>query len=135
MRRLYVPLTGASGPQLIETDIPKAELAKLACNALLATKISLANAIAHVAGADIVGITEVMGSDPRIGREFLGAGLGFGGYCLPKDLSALERLSPRLGYDFGLLREVDRINREAVEAAASKMKLPSGTWRTSAWPY
>jgi UDP-glucose/GDP-mannose dehydrogenase family, central domain len=80
------------------------------------------------------GITEVMGSDPRIGREFLGAGLGFGGYCLPKDLSALERLSARFGYDFGLLREVDRINREAVEAAASKIEA-SGTWRTSAWPY
>jgi UDPglucose 6-dehydrogenase len=125
MRRLYAPLTGGSGPQLIETDVPTAELAKLACNAFLATKISFANAIARVAevaGADVLGIAEVMGSDPRIGRAFLGAGLGFGGYCLPKDLLALERLSARLGYDFGLLREVDRINREAVEAAASKIE-------------
>jgi UDPglucose 6-dehydrogenase len=63
-----------------------------------------------------------MGSDPRIGRAFLDAGLGWGGYCFPKDLQAFERLAARLGYDFPLLREVERINDEAIVAAVEKVK-------------
>lgn len=124
LRRLYRPLL-REGVPLIETDIATAELAKLACNAFLAMKISFANALAAIcelAGADVVAATEVMGSDPRIGRGFLDAGLGYGGYCFPKDLVAFDRLAGRLGYDFPLLAEVARINEQAVEATAEKVR-------------
>ena len=119
MRRLYEPLI-RDGRRLIETDIQTAELAKHACNAFLAMKISYANALARLcerANADVTAVADVMGSDPRIGRAFLDAGLGWGGYCFPKDLQAFERLAARLGYDFRLLREVERINDEAIGAA------------------
>jgi UDPglucose 6-dehydrogenase len=118
MRRLYEPLI-REGSRLIETDIPTAEMAKHACNAFLALKISFANA---VAGGDVTAVADVMGSDPRIGRAFLDAGLGWGGYCFPKDLQAFERFSARVGYDFPLLREVARINDEAVDAVVGKLK-------------
>jgi UDPglucose 6-dehydrogenase len=124
MRELYrVPIE--DGIPLIETDVRTAELAKLASNAFLATKISFANALSRVAeltGADVVRITEVMGADPRIGSAFLRAGLGFGGYCLPKDTQTLERIAERAGYDFGLLREVGRVNEEAITAVAAKVE-------------
>jgi UDPglucose 6-dehydrogenase len=124
MRELYRALTEGGIP-LIETDVRTAELAKLASNAFLATKISFANALARIAeltGADVVRMTEVMGADPRIGAAFLGAGLGFGGYCLPKDTQTLERIAQRAGYDFGLIREVGRVNEEAVTAVAAKVE-------------
>jgi len=124
MRRLYGPLV-ADGCRLIETDIPTAELAKHACNAFLALKVSYVNALARLcerAGADVVTVADVMGADPRIGRAFLDAGLGFGGYCFPKDLQAFERLSSHLGYEFGLLREVAKINEEAVDLAVEKVR-------------
>ena len=123
LRRVYQPLTDQGVP-LIETDIQTAELAKHACNAFLALKISYANALAMMcekAGADVVDVAEVMGLDSRIGRSFLDAGLGYGGYCFPKDLQAFERLANKLGYDFGLLKEVERINGQAVEVAVSKV--------------
>jgi UDPglucose 6-dehydrogenase len=124
LRLLYQPLTDR-GHELIETDITTAELAKHASNAFLALKISYANALARIcerAGADVTSVAEVMGSDPRIGRAFLDAGLGYGGYCFPKDVSALAKLSSRLGYDFPLLREVERLNEEAVEATVAKIE-------------
>lgn len=124
MRHLYRPLVD-EGVRLIETDITSAELAKHACNAFLALKISFANALARISeasGADVVAVARVMGADPRIGPDFLGAGLGFGGYCLPKDLSAFEHSSRRLGYPFPLLAEVARINDEAIQAAMSKIR-------------
>jgi UDPglucose 6-dehydrogenase len=124
MRALYEPLTDQGIP-LIETDIATAELAKHACNAFLALKISFANALARMcerAEADVAAVADVMGSDPRIGRDFLNAGLGYGGYCFPKDLVAFERLAARLGYDFPLLKEVARINEEAVRAAVDKVR-------------
>jgi UDPglucose 6-dehydrogenase len=124
MRALYKPLTDQGIP-LIETDIATAELAKHACNAFLALKISFANALARMcerAEADVAAVADVMGSDPRIGRDFLNAGLGYGGYCFPKDLVAFERLAARLGYDFPLLKEVARINEEAVRAAVDKVR-------------
>jgi UDPglucose 6-dehydrogenase len=124
MRRLYAPLI-STGCQLIETDIETAELSKHACNAFLAMKISFANALARIcerAGADVTAVTRVMGADPRIGHMFLAAGLGYGGYCFPKDLQAFHRLAAALGYDFPLLEEVARINDEAVEAVVRKVE-------------
>jgi UDPglucose 6-dehydrogenase len=124
MRRVYAPIVG-TGTALIETDRETAELSKLASNAFLALKISFANALARVcelSGADVVAIAGIMGRDPRIGRGFLRAGLGFGGYCLPKDVAGLDRLAAGMGYDFLLLREILRINDEAREAVAAAVE-------------
>ena len=123
MRQIYAPLV-AQGANLIETNIETAELSKHACNAFLALKISYMNALARMcerSGGDVDSVAEVMGSDDRIGRSFLNAGIGYGGYCFPKDLQAFERLASRLGYDFSLLKEVERINDEAVSATAEKV--------------
>jgi UDPglucose 6-dehydrogenase len=124
MREMYRPLLDG-GVQLIETNVRTAELAKLTANAFLSTKISFANAIARVAeatGADVVRVMDVIGSDPRIGRQFLDAGLGYGGYCLSKDIRTLERTSDRAGYDFALLREVVRVNEDSVKHVAAKVE-------------
>jgi UDPglucose 6-dehydrogenase len=124
LRGLYGPMI-ATGVRLIETDPRTAELSKLASNAFLATKISFANSLARVSelsGADVDGVTEIMGADPRIGPAFLRAGIGFGGYCLPKDIVTLERVSAKLGYDFAMLREVSRVNEEALDAVARKVE-------------
>jgi UDPglucose 6-dehydrogenase len=124
MRRLYEPFT-SHGARLIETDIRTAELAKHACNAFLALKISYANALARLCertGADVDAVTEVMGADSRIGPAFLNAGLGYGGYCFPKDLVAFDHLASSLGYDFAMLREVARINDEAIDATVEKIR-------------
>ncbi len=128
MRRLYRPLIDR-GCIYIETDVKTAELAKHASNAFLALKISFANALARIcerAGADVVDVAGIMGSDPRIGRDFLDAGMGYGGFCFPKDLQAFDSLSARLGYDFRLLREIARINDEAIDAVVEKVK--DGLW-------
>ena len=130
MRRLFSPLI-QEGARFVATDPHTAELAKLACNGFLATKISFANALARIAelaGADVEVVTSVMGDDPRIGRAFLGAGLGYGGYCLPKDVPALERMADRLGYDFGLLRETMRINDEALDTVAANVEEAVGSF-------
>ena len=124
LERLYAPMLDA-GVRVIRTDPRTAELSKLASNAFLASKISFANAMARVselAGADVDGVTEIMGADPRIGPAFLRAGIGYGGYCLPKDIVTLERVAGRLGYDFGLLREAGRVNDEALKAVARKVE-------------
>ncbi len=123
LRELYRPLTD-KGVELIETSIETAEIAKHACNAFLALKISYANALARMcelAGGDVKDVVRVMGSDPRIGPAFLQAGLGYGGFCLPKDIPAFGALASRLGYDFPLLAEIERINAEAIEIAYSKV--------------
>ncbi|HEX2090430.1 MAG TPA: UDP-glucose/GDP-mannose dehydrogenase family protein [Actinomycetota bacterium] len=124
MRGVYRPWTD-KGSLLIETDIATAELAKHACNAFLALKISYINAIAQVAeqsNADVVAIADVMGADPRIGRAFLNAGLGYGGSCFPKDLVAFDRLAAKLGVELPLLREIAHINEQAVEATVHKVR-------------
>ncbi|MGH2634812.1 MAG: UDP-glucose dehydrogenase family protein [Actinomycetota bacterium] len=124
MREVFGSIV-ARGTPLLETDVRTAELSKLASNAFLATKISFANALARIAEAtraDVVRVTEVMGADPRIGEAFLSAGLGYGGYCLPKDAETLVRISERAGYDFALLREATRVNEEAVAAVAAKVE-------------
>jgi UDPglucose 6-dehydrogenase len=128
MRQLYRPLIDR-GCIYIETDVKTAELAKHACNAFLALKVSYANALARLcelSGADVVTVADTMGCDPRIGRSFLDAGLGYGGFCFPKDIQAFDRLAARLGYDFSLLREVARINDDAIGAAVERVK--EGLW-------
>ncbi|GAB2691530.1 UDP-glucose dehydrogenase family protein [Thalassiella azotivora] len=105
----------ADGTPLVVTDFQTAELVKVAANAFLATKISFINAMAEVcesAGGDVVQLAEAIGYDERIGRRFLGAGLGFGGGCLPKDIRAFMARAGELGADQALsfLREVDQIN-------------------------
>ncbi|MFQ5694076.1 MAG: UDP-glucose dehydrogenase family protein, partial [Nitrospinota bacterium] len=108
---LYAPL---ERPMLI-TDVPSAEIIKYASNAFLAMKISFINAVANIcelAGANVDDVAKGMGYDQRIGREFLYAGLGFGGSCFPKDLESFVHKSGDLGYDFKLLKEVLRVNNE-----------------------
>lgn len=124
MKELYQPFID-EGAMWLQTDVQTAELSKHACNAFLAMKISFVNALAQMcdlSGADVVEVAEAMGSDPRIGRAFLNAGLGYGGYCFPKDLAAFDHLAKRLGYDFGLLREVAKINDQAIDHAFNKIK-------------
>ena len=106
---LYKPL---KAPMVI-TDIKSAELIKHASNSFLATKISFINAISDICdkvGADVVEVSRGIGLDRRIGKEFLNAGIGFGGSCFPKDLSAFITIASKTGYDFGLLKEVQKVN-------------------------
>jgi UDPglucose 6-dehydrogenase len=114
LRDLYADLIAADVPFLL-TDLPTAELVKVSANAFLATKISFINAISEVceaAGADVGALADALGHDARIGRRFLGAGLGFGGGCLPKDIRAFMARAGELGASQALmfLREVDSIN-------------------------
>jgi UDPglucose 6-dehydrogenase len=124
MREVYAPLIRIGIPW-IETDSRTAEVAKHACNAFLALKVSYVNSLARVceaAGADVRTVTEAMAADERIGSAYLQAGLGYGGYCLPKDVGAFERAAEAAGYDFGLLREVARVNADAVQAVAARLR-------------
>jgi len=109
MRQLYANF---SAP-LIITDLNSAELIKHAANSFLATKISYINAVARVCelvGADVRQVARGLGLDKRIGPHFLKAGLGYGGYCLPKDVAAFHHFAGQAGYDFNLLNEVQKIN-------------------------
>lgn len=113
-REIYAPLIDDEIPFIV-TDLATAELVKVSANAFLATKISFINAIAEVCemvGADVSAVADAIGHDPRIGRRFLNAGLGFGGGCLPKDIRAFMARAGELGADRALtfLREVDAIN-------------------------
>jgi UDPglucose 6-dehydrogenase len=106
---LYAPLNAP----LVRTDIPSAEMIKLAANAFLATKISFINEIANVCeetGADVLEVARGMGLDQRIGTHFLRPGIGFGGSCFPKDVSALKQLAGNSGYHFQLLTSVIEVN-------------------------
>ena len=116
MRDLYEPLLSTHDCPYVATDVKTAELIKHASNAFLATKISFINAVARICemtGADVHTVADAMGHDVRIGRSFLNAGLGYGGSCFPKDVEAFIHIAADLGYDFGMLRETERINREA----------------------
>ena len=106
----------AAGTPVVVCDLPTAELVKVAANAFLATKISFINAMAELceaSGADVGVLADALGHDPRIGRGFLNAGLGFGGGCLPKDIRAFMARAGELGAEEALtfLREVDTINQ------------------------
>ena len=120
MKEVYTPFNAP----IIVTDINSAELIKHACNSFLALKISYANALAVIceaSGGDIADVVHGMGLDKRIGRAFLNAGLGYGGSCFPKDLSAFIHIAETLGYDFRLLKEVQEINAEQVRHFLKKI--------------
>ena len=117
---------------LLVTDITSAELIKHASNSFLATKISYINLIADLCervGADVAKVAEGMGLDRRIGRAFLDAGIGFGGFCLPKDLQAFVRIGEKHGCDLSLLREVERINAERIDMVLKKLENHLGSLR------
>lgn len=121
MKKLYEPLKAP----IIVTDIKSAEIIKHASNSFLATKISFINAVANIcekSGADIEKVAEGMGYDKRIGRAFLNAGIGYGGFCFPKDADAFIRISEKLGYDFKLLKAVQEINKDRVEVFLDKVE-------------
>ena len=110
---------------LLVTSAKSAELIKHASNAFLATKISYINTVAHLAemvGANIDEVCAGMGSDPRIGSEFLRAGVGYGGSCFPKDVAAFEAVARRCGVDIPLLREVMRVNEEQRTRFVAKVR-------------
>lgn len=114
-----------NGPTWLVTTINSAELIKHASNSFLAIKISYANMVADLAemlGADIEQVMHGVGLDPRIGAHFLKPGLGFGGFCLPKDLQAFVRLAERHGVDFAMLREAERINHQRIENFVEKLR-------------
>lgn len=111
LRQLYASF---SAP-LVVTDIKSAEIIKHASNSFLATKIAFINVVSRICdatGADIENVAYGMGLDPRIGPGFLKAGIGFGGFCFPKDLAAFERMAEKAGVPFGILREVLNSNEE-----------------------
>ncbi len=110
MRDLYAPL---KAKRILVTDLKSAEIIKHASNSFLATKISFINSVSRICelvGADATQVAEGMGLDPRIGASFLHPGIGFGGFCFPKDLEAFHYISKKLGYDFDLLAVVKEVN-------------------------
>jgi UDPglucose 6-dehydrogenase len=120
MKEIYAPFNAP----LIVTDINSAELIKHASNSFLALKISYINAVSvlcEAAGANVQDVANGMGMDERIGRRFLNPSLGFGGSCFPKDLSAFIKIAEQIGYDFRLLKEVQRINAEQMERFVKKI--------------
>jgi UDPglucose 6-dehydrogenase len=124
--QLYAPLDAP----LVRTDVKSAEMVKLASNAFLATKISFINEIANVCeetGADVVEVARGMGLDDRIGPKFLQAGIGFGGSCFPKDVSALKQLAGNTGYHFQLLTAVIEVNELQKRRVISKLEKHLGS--------
>src|SRR3954449_1781753 len=123
---LYAPLEAP----LVRTDIESAEMVKLASNAFLATKISFINEIANVCeetGADVTEVARGMGLDDRIGPKFLQPGLGFGGSCFPKDVSALKQLAGNSGYHFQLLNAVIEVNELQKRRVVGKLQKHLGS--------
>src|SRR6185312_8110279 len=124
--KLYEPLDAP----VVRTDIASAEMVKLAANAFLATKISFINEIANVCeetGADVLEVARGMGLDHRIGTHFLKPGLGFGGSCFPKDVSALKQLAGNSGYHFQLLNSVIEVNELQKRRVIGKLHKHLGT--------
>ena len=110
--------------ELLVTTINSAELIKHASNSFLALKISYANVIANLCekiGANVEEVTHAMGLDPRIGTQFLKAGLGFGGFCFPKDVQAFVHLAASVGVDFDILRAAERVNKECIDRYLDKV--------------
>jgi len=121
MRKIYEPFMA---PVMV-TDINSAELIKHAANSFLALKISYINAVSAIceaSGADVQKVADGIGADKRIGRNFLSAGLGYGGSCFPKDIAAFIAISEQLGTPFNLLKEVQRINQSQRERFVKKLR-------------
>ncbi len=126
MAELYAPLEAP----IVRTDIASAEMVKLAANAFLATKISFINEIANVCeetGADVLEVARGMGLDHRIGTHFLRPGIGFGGSCFPKDVSALKQLAGNSGYHFQLLTAVIEVNELQKRRVIGKLQKHLGS--------
>jgi len=123
---LYQPLGG----EILRADVASAEMIKLASNAFLATKISFINEIANVCeevGADVGQVAKGMGLDERIGSAFLRAGIGYGGSCFPKDVSALKMLAGNTGYHFQLLTAVIEVNELQKRRVVNKLEKHLGS--------
>jgi UDPglucose 6-dehydrogenase len=111
--------------ELLVTTINSAELIKHASNSFLALKISYANVISDLCekiGADVEEVTHAMGLDPRIGTQFLKAGLGFGGFCFPKDIQAFIHLAASVGVDFEMLKAAERVNKQRIDKYFEKIR-------------
>jgi UDPglucose 6-dehydrogenase len=129
-QRFSCPVHGSgcpdqAAPALLLTDMASAELIKHACNTFLALKISYANLIADLCektGADVDQVVKAMGLDSRIGPSFLRPGLGFGGFCLPKDIQAFTRLAESVGVDVSLLNAIENINQQRVVSFMQKLR-------------
>ena len=121
MKKLYSPIKAP----LIITDIRSAELIKHASNSLKKKKISFINAIAQIcelSGADVEKVAEGMGYDKRIGKSFLNAGIGYGGFCFPKDVQAFIKIAEQYRYDFQMLKATHNINQEQKQNFVEKVK-------------
>jgi UDPglucose 6-dehydrogenase len=127
-----VELHGAIQTEIVRTDVPSAELVKLAANAFLSTRISFINEIANVCelvGADVVDVARGVGLDHRLGPHFLKAGVGFGGSCFPKDVTALKQLAGNSGYQFQLLHAVWEVNELQKRRVVQKLQKHLGSLR------
>ncbi len=123
--KLLVELHKSIDGTYVLTNIETAEMIKYAANSFLATKISYANAIAHLSeltGADGSRVLEAVGLDKRVGNQFLFAGAGYGGSCFPKDVKAMITIAKKAGYNFSLLKDVEEINEEAIHGIVEKAK-------------
>ncbi len=128
-RKFHCPVHPSGCPketagELLVTTINSAELIKHASNSFLAMKISYANVISDLCeriGADVEEVTHAMGLDPRIGTQFLKAGLGFGGFCFPKDIQAFIHLSASVGVNFDMLKAAERVNKQRIERFFEKI--------------
>lgn len=123
--KLLVELHKSIDGKYVLTNIETAEMIKYAANSFLATKISYANAIAHLSeltGADGSRVLEAVGLDKRVGSQFLFAGAGYGGSCFPKDVKAMIVIAEKAGYNFSLLKDVEEINQQAVFGIIEKTK-------------
>jgi UDPglucose 6-dehydrogenase len=129
-RRFHCPVHKGTCPpghnaEFLVTTINSAELIKHASNSFLALKISYANVIADLCekiGADVEEVTHAMGLDERIGSQFLRAGLGFGGFCFPKDLQAFVYLAAAVGVDFDILKAAERVNKQRIDRFLEKVR-------------
>ena len=126
LTKLYEPLNAP----LLLCDINSAELIKHCANAFLAMKISFINSVAQIcelSGADVKRVARGIGLDRRIGMEFLNAGVGYGGSCFPKDVAAFIKIAEQLNYDYGLLKEVSKINEEQKKLFVRKLEKALGS--------
>jgi UDPglucose 6-dehydrogenase len=121
MKQVYEPFRAP----ILVTDVNSAELIKHAANSFLSLKISYINAVSAIceaSGADVEMVADGIGMDKRIGRNFLNAGLGYGGSCFPKDVKAFIAISDQLGIPFALLKEVERINADQLDRFVKKLR-------------